>query len=90
MTHEEGEALIADAIKNPRAYGIGMCLLHPHRRGKRVGIFIPFSPMLWGAPPAKDRTFLYTLCSRCAENPKTIDLVEEVIMSNVNKGETKQ
>jgi len=51
-----------------------------------VGIFIPNSPEVYGAPKGKERYIRYCLCLKCNERPDKAELAKKVIYNELSGG----
>jgi hypothetical protein len=65
MTRDERKVTVALAAALLRP-----CLICG-RRPDIAGLFIPNDPREWGAPPAKTRMLVYSLCQACFEGTTT-------------------
>jgi hypothetical protein len=50
------------------------------RRSEMLGVFVVNNKhaAFYGAPPMKERKFLYGLCSPCAESPERVKLLQQI------------
>jgi hypothetical protein len=50
------------------------------QRSEMLGVFVANTKhaVFYGAPPMKERKFLYGLCSPCSESPKRAELLQRI------------